>query len=81
MRFEFATAGRIVFGVGTVREAGGLAAELGSRALLVTGRAGDVMPAPLATTAGGGPFDLLRKPVVVPPRFVATPLRSASSKL
>src|SRR5580692_12288268 len=38
MRFEFATADRIIFGSGTVREAGPFAAELGQRALVVTGR-------------------------------------------
>ena len=37
-RFEFATATRIIFGAGTVREAGTLAKELGQRALVVTGR-------------------------------------------
>jgi len=37
MRFEFATAGRIVFGSGTIAETGKLAASLGKRALLVTG--------------------------------------------
>src|SRR5207253_4395103 len=35
----------------------------GLPALLVTGHAGDVTSAPLAAAAGGGPFDLLRKPV------------------
>jgi alcohol dehydrogenase class IV len=38
MRFEFATAARVVFGPGTLREAGGLAKELGRQALVVTGR-------------------------------------------
>ena len=38
MRFEFATATRIIFGPGTIREAGSLARELGQRALVVTGR-------------------------------------------
>ena len=38
MTFEFATAGRIVFGAGKVREAGGIARDFGSRALVVTGR-------------------------------------------
>jgi alcohol dehydrogenase class IV len=38
MRFEFATANRILFGPGTVREAGPLAKGFGSHALLVTGR-------------------------------------------
>ncbi|MFB0538133.1 MAG: iron-containing alcohol dehydrogenase [Anaerolineae bacterium] len=38
MRFEFATATRIIFGAGTLREVGPLAAEMGNRALVVTGR-------------------------------------------
>jgi alcohol dehydrogenase class IV len=37
MRFEFATATRILFGPGTLREVGPLARELGTRALVVTG--------------------------------------------
>jgi alcohol dehydrogenase class IV len=38
MRFEFATANRIIFGPGTLREAGPLAKEFGRHALVVTGR-------------------------------------------
>lgn len=38
MRFEFATAGRILFGPGTLAEAGGIAREFGRHALVVTGR-------------------------------------------
>jgi len=38
MRFEFATAGRIVFGPGTLQEAGPAARALGRKPLLVTGR-------------------------------------------
>ena len=38
MRFEFATASRIVFGAGSMRQAGPLAKEFGNRALVVTGR-------------------------------------------
>jgi alcohol dehydrogenase class IV len=38
MRFEFATATRILLGPGVAAEAGALAADLGRRALLVTGR-------------------------------------------
>lgn len=38
MRFEFATATRIVFGAGAIREAGPAAKPMGRRALLVTGR-------------------------------------------
>ena len=37
MRFEFATATRIVFGPGTLREVAPAAREMGARALLVTG--------------------------------------------
>lgn len=37
MRFEFATATRIVFGPGTVREAPGIISALGHSALVVTG--------------------------------------------
>jgi len=38
VRFEFATAVRVVFGPGAVAELGGVAGPLGRRALLVTGR-------------------------------------------
>ena len=38
MKFEFATATRIIFGPGTFRDIGALAAEFGKRALVVTGR-------------------------------------------
>jgi alcohol dehydrogenase class IV len=38
MRFEFATAARIVFGAGTLRELGPISRGLGSRVLVVTGR-------------------------------------------
>ncbi|HVT72600.1 MAG TPA: iron-containing alcohol dehydrogenase [Lacunisphaera sp.] len=38
MRFEFATAGRIIFGSGTLRETGPIAKTLGRRAFVVTGR-------------------------------------------
>ena len=37
MRFEFSTAGRIVFGSGTIREVSPLAAGFGRKALVVTG--------------------------------------------
>jgi alcohol dehydrogenase class IV len=40
MPFEFATAARIVFGAGSLREAAPAAQQWGSRALLVTGRGG-----------------------------------------
>lgn len=37
MRFEFATANRVLFGPGTIQEAGAIARSLGNRALVVTG--------------------------------------------
>ena len=37
MRFEFATATRIIFGAGVLHEVGPLAAEMGRKALVVTG--------------------------------------------
>ena len=38
MKFEFATTTKIIFGAGTLREAGAAANEFGRRALVVTGR-------------------------------------------
>jgi hypothetical protein len=38
MRFEFATATRILFGPGTVQEVASLALGMGTRAFVVTGR-------------------------------------------
>ncbi len=40
MGFEFATAGRVIFGGGTSCQAGALARKVGKRALVVTGRRG-----------------------------------------
>lgn len=41
MQFEFTTAGRIVFGSGTIGQIGGLAADMGRRAFVVTGKTVD----------------------------------------
>jgi alcohol dehydrogenase class IV len=41
MNFEFATANRILFGPGSLREVASIALQLGNRALLVTGRSPD----------------------------------------
>src|SRR5436309_15977364 len=38
MRFEFATATRIIFGAGAVRDVGRMAKQFGQRALIVSGR-------------------------------------------
>ena len=54
MRFEFATAGRIVFGAGALRDAGEIAAGLGRRPLVVTGRTADRAQPLLALLAERG---------------------------
>ena len=41
MRFEFTTATRILFGIGSIKEAGGQAAQMGRRAFVLTGRGVD----------------------------------------
>ncbi|HWX22096.1 MAG TPA: iron-containing alcohol dehydrogenase [Candidatus Binatia bacterium] len=54
MRFEFATATRIIFGPGTLREVGALAKEHGRCALVVTGRNPDRAAPLLALLRGQG---------------------------
>lgn len=54
MRFEFATAARIIFGAGTFAQAGSLAAEMGRRALVVHGHNADRAAPLLAQLAEKG---------------------------
>jgi alcohol dehydrogenase class IV len=54
MRFEFATASRIVFGSGTLKEAGPAARDLGQRALIVAGRSLERAAALMATLESSG---------------------------
>ncbi len=54
MGFEFATAGRISFGAGVLREAGELATGLGRRALVVSGRSSGGRQALLDLLGGKG---------------------------
>jgi alcohol dehydrogenase class IV len=69
MRFEFATATRIVFGAGTVRQVPAAAAEMGRRALVVTRRSADLArvgiagePPPIRFPIDGEPtVDLVRQ--------------------
>ncbi|HVN04797.1 MAG TPA: iron-containing alcohol dehydrogenase [Bryobacteraceae bacterium] len=60
MRFEFATAARIVFGAGTVREVPAASAAMGKRALLVTRRTADLEHIGIA----GEPFAVHGEPTV-----------------
>jgi alcohol dehydrogenase class IV len=54
VRFEFATATRVVFGPGSLAELGPIAATLGRRALLVTGRTPGRAEAARASLASAG---------------------------
>jgi len=66
MRFEFATAGRIIFGPGTVSEVGELAKGHGTRALMVMGRNTDRAAPVLEALAASGvtcePFEVPTEP-------------------
>ena len=68
MRFEFATAARIVFGAGSVREVAPAAAGLGRRALVVTGAATDRAASLVADLVAAGvaclPFAVAGEPTV-----------------
>ena len=66
MRFEFATAARILFGAGTLRQVGPIAAEMGSRALVVTGRTTD-RAAPLLEVLAEQGIDAVSFPVAREP--------------
>jgi alcohol dehydrogenase class IV len=62
MRFEFATAGRIVFGEGSFRDAPAAAAGLGKRALVVTGATPRyAMPGVPCAIAGEPSIDDIRR--------------------
>jgi alcohol dehydrogenase class IV len=68
MGFEFATASRILFGIGKVREAPAAATALGRRALVVTGASGDRI-APLlaglqAASVGCLPLGIAGEPTI-----------------
>ena len=66
--FEFATATRVVFGPGALAELGPLAASLGSRALLVTGRTAERAEPARERLASAGvasvPFSVVGEPTV-----------------
>ena len=54
MNFEFATAARIIFGTGKLREVGPMARELGRRAFVVTGSSPERAKPLLVALASGG---------------------------
>ena len=63
MRFEFATATRILFGPGTVRDLPTAAAQMGRRALLVTGASAE-RAAPLVSGFDTVPFAVTGEPSI-----------------
>lgn len=70
MRFEFATASRVVFGPGSAREAALAAASMGARPLVVTGRSSDRADAlkidgPRFTVPSEPTVDLIRDAVAL----------------
>jgi alcohol dehydrogenase class IV len=66
MRFEFATATRIIFGNGTVKETGLIAVKMGRRAFVVTGRSVERAQPILGLLEDGGmavtPFSITAEP-------------------
>lgn len=82
MRFEFATAQRVVFGEGSWHEVGPLARSLGSRALLVTGRnRGRIPELPERLGSPSAWFAVSGEPTVASMREGATQAREAEVDL
>ena len=84
MRFEFAAAGRIVFGEGTLREAAPAAAVMGRRALVVTGahdRSGPLRASLEAAGIACHPFPVAGEPSVDLVRYGSRSAREAGCDL
>jgi alcohol dehydrogenase class IV len=83
LAFELAAPTRIVFGAGCAREVGALAAGLGRRALVVTGKSADRARALLEALAAAGvratTFSVAGEPTVETARAGVTAARAASS--
>ena len=59
MQFEFATAGKVVFGPGSFEKAGAIGRELGEKALLVCGKRRDRADHLAALLGGSGAASVL----------------------
>ena len=85
VRFEFATATRVVFGPGSLAELGPLASAFGSRALLVTGRTPERAEAARERLASGGvasiAFNVIGEPTVGDVRRATDLARSEGADL
>ncbi len=64
MNFEFATASRIIFGLGRARDVGTLAREFGRRALVVTGRHPERVEPVIAAVDAVATFTVAGEPTV-----------------
>ncbi len=76
MNFEFATAGRILFGAGTARHAAAAASSLGARPLVVTG-ASPERAAPLVAALNYAAFPIAGEPTIAAIRAGAEMARAA----
>jgi alcohol dehydrogenase class IV len=81
MAFEFATAGRILFGEGTLREAAPAAAAMGGRALVVTGSSSERAAPLFASLPDAVPFAVAGEPTVDLIRSGTELARDAGCKL
>ena len=85
MRFEFATATRIIFGPGTLHEVGPIAAQMGSRALVVTGstpaRAAPLLDALAEQGIDAVTYSVAKEPTVGTARLGAQRARETSCDL
>ena len=84
-RFEFATATRIIFGAGTLREIGPLAVEMGGKALVVTGgtiaRAARLLELLAEQKIGTVTFTVTAEPTIEVPRLGTERAREAGCDL
>jgi alcohol dehydrogenase class IV len=79
MQFEFATAGRIVFGPGVADSLGDLVASLGARPFLVTGRSPARSAAAFDVSSAAGTFGVVQEPSLDAARAAVTAAREADS--
>ncbi|HTD88024.1 MAG TPA: iron-containing alcohol dehydrogenase [Candidatus Binatia bacterium] len=78
LRFEFATAGRIIFGAGTLKEAGPIAAASGRKALVVSGRdSSRAAPLLKVLTIPHATFSVVGEPTL---RIIASGLENARAQ-
>jgi alcohol dehydrogenase class IV len=80
MRFEFATATRIIFGTGGLKQIGLIAAEMGKKALVVMGRSAE-RAAPLLDALSAQKIDYITCPVTGEPTLEVVQSGAAQMRL